>query len=77
MIQVWRVHPIEIIGEATSTISDSFRIAYPHIPWRDIIPMRNVLVHHYFGIDLREIWNTVHLDLPVMKSQAQGAIVSM
>jgi uncharacterized protein with HEPN domain len=39
--------------------------------------MRNVLAHHYFGIDLREIWNTVHLDLPVMKSQVQGAIVSM
>jgi uncharacterized protein with HEPN domain len=31
--------------------------------------MRNVLVHGYFGIDLDEVWNTAHRDLPGLREQ--------
>ncbi len=67
LIQVWCVHHIQIIGEAAANISLSIQDRYSHIPWPDIIAMRNVLVHQYFGIDFQEIWNAVNVDLPEIK----------
>ena len=74
LIQVWCVHHIQIIGEATANLSASLRNRYHHIPWQDITAMRNVLVHQYFGIDPQEIWNTLNIDLPVLKGQVQRII---
>ncbi len=33
--------------------------------------MRNVLVHHYFGIDLEQVWDTTNIDLPVLKANVE------
>ena len=48
MIQVWVVHHLQILGEAANMISKELIEQYPKIPWRKVIGMRNVLVHHYF-----------------------------
>lgn len=69
MAQVWVIHHLQIIGEAVGGISMEFRSAYPGIPWSDIIGMRNILVHHYFGIDRDAVWKVVEHDLPVLKKQ--------
>ena len=69
MLQVWTIHYIQIIGEAASKLSLELRGGYPEIPWIDIIDMRNVLVHHYFGIDLNQIWDTIKIDIPNLKKQ--------
>jgi len=69
LVQVWIVHHIQLIGEATASLSRELRESSPDIPWQDIIAMRNVLVHQYFGIDLREVWDTVTTDLPTLKNQ--------
>ncbi len=42
---------IMIIGEAVHHIPDEILTEYPQIPWRDIVGMRNVLVHSYFRTD--------------------------
>jgi uncharacterized protein with HEPN domain len=64
MLQVWAVHHIQVIGEAASRVTKELRDQYPAIPWADIISMRNLLVHQYFGIDLDQVWDTVLVDLP-------------
>jgi len=64
LIQNWVVHHIQIIGEASRAISADFRAQHPKVPWTEIIGMRNVLVHHYFGIDLNAVWSVVERDLP-------------
>lgn len=69
MIQVWVIHHLLIIGEAVRSISPDFRLAHSDIPWSDIIGMRNILVHHYFGIDKEAIWNVVKHDLPIIKER--------
>ncbi|MFH1112577.1 MAG: HepT-like ribonuclease domain-containing protein [Pseudomonadota bacterium] len=74
LIQVWCVHHIQIIGEAAANISLSIRDRYSHIPWQDIIAMRNVLVHQYFGIDYQEIWNAVNVDIPLLKDHIEGIL---
>jgi uncharacterized protein with HEPN domain len=36
--------------------------------------MRNILVHEYFGVDLREVWNAVERDLPSFKRAIEGLL---
>lgn len=55
---------VEVIGEAASKLSEPFRSEHSELPWRQIIGMRHRLVHDYFGLDLEQIWRTVHGDLP-------------
>ncbi len=72
LIRVWMVHHIQIIGEAVAGLTDLFREKYATVPWSDIIGMRNILVHEYFGIDPESVWGTVIHDLPVFKSQVSA-----
>lgn len=52
------------IGEAASRVSPSLRAHVPDVPWRDIVGMRNTVVHVYWGIDLHELVKTTRDDLP-------------
>ncbi|MDX1913225.1 MAG: DUF86 domain-containing protein [Saprospiraceae bacterium] len=63
------VRQVAIIGEASARLSEHLRDAYPDIPWRQIIGMRNILVHDYFGISIHFVWSTIENDLPKLKSQ--------
>lgn len=74
LVQTWIVHHIEIIGEAARSLSDSLRAAHPEIPWPQIIAMRNVLIHHYFGIDKDEVWVVVQRDLPDLKRKVEAIL---
>ena len=54
---------LETVGEAAARVSEETRKASPDIPWRDVIGMRNRLVHGYFDLDLDKVWETVQSDL--------------
>ncbi|MDE0006169.1 MAG: DUF86 domain-containing protein [Rhodospirillaceae bacterium] len=68
------VKSIEIVGEAASRVDDEIRQAHPAIPWQDIVGMRNRLVHGYFDIDLRLVWDTVGTDLPELIGHLEGLL---
>ena len=74
LIQTWIVHHIEIIGEACRSLSDDFQSTYTNVPWADIVGMRNILVHHYFGIDTNAVWSVVERDLPELKMNIQSIL---
>ena len=63
------IRRIEIIGEAIKNIPDDFKEIYPKIPWKQIIGMRDILIHQYFGIDLNLTWEAIEKDLPKLKNQ--------
>jgi uncharacterized protein with HEPN domain len=67
LIQTWVVHHLEIVGEAASRLGAGFRVEHPEVPWSQIVAMRNVIAHEYFGIDLDEVWQVVERDLPELK----------
>ena len=55
---------VEILGEAAAGVSDEFRSARPHIPWRKIVGTRNLLAHGYASIDLDILWDIIQVNLP-------------
>jgi uncharacterized protein with HEPN domain len=77
LIQTWVIHHITIIGEACRTLSDDFQARYANVPWADIVGMRNILVHHYFGIDTEAVWSVVEKDLPELKLSIQAILKNL
>ncbi len=68
------VRCIEVIGEAAVGVSDELKASSPEIPWRDLIAMRNRLIHGYFDIDTKIVWETVNTDLPALLEQIRALI---
>ena len=77
MLQVWVVHHLQIIGEAARAISPALRVAHPEIPWTNVIAMRNLLVHEYFGVDLEEVWSTAVNDLPFLRPEVEAMLAEL
>ncbi len=61
------VRELEIIGEAANNFSEEFKNHYPNIPFRDITDMRNFLIHEYFGVNTKIVWETCQTNLPDLK----------
>jgi uncharacterized protein with HEPN domain len=51
------VRSVEIIGEAASNVSRATCEPASSVPWRDIVSMRNGLIHAYFDIEREIVWN--------------------
>lgn len=58
---------ISVIGEASAKLSPSLKKQFSEVPWKEIIGMRNRLVHEYFGIDSIGLWLTIKNDIPEHK----------
>ncbi len=74
LLQNWIVRHLQILGEACRGLSASIREEHPDIPWPNIIGMRHILVHDYFGIDVDVVWRAVEYDLPPLKRQLQALL---
>jgi uncharacterized protein with HEPN domain len=53
-----------IIGEAANQIPEEVEEKYKSIPWHLMRDMRNRIVHVYFKVDERLMWDTIQNDLP-------------
>ena len=61
------VRNLGIIGEAANNLSPGFRARYQELPYRQMVAMRNLVIHEYFGVNERVVWDTCHEDLPILK----------
>jgi uncharacterized protein with HEPN domain len=68
------IRQLEIIGEATKNISMSLRARYPDTPWKRIAGLRDVLIHHYMGVDLSAVWEITQKDVPALKQQVTAIL---
>ena len=67
---------IEVIGEAAARTTPEGRARVVGLPWQEIIKMRNILVHVYWGIDQDRVWDTVRADLPALITALQAALAA-
>ncbi|MDD3856700.1 MAG: DUF86 domain-containing protein [Methanoculleus sp.] len=69
LVQVWMVHHLQVIGEAAARLPSDLRSASPGVPWKQVIGLRNILVHAYFRVDPDEIWVVVDRDIPALREE--------
>lgn len=77
MMRFASVKQIEIIGEAANNISEEVKNKFTEIQWRQITGLRHVLVHEYFGVDNRLIWQIIVDDIPALKFKIKEVLTSM
>lgn len=55
---------LEVLGEAATQIPQELREGNRQVPWREIIDLRNRLIHGYDAVNVEIVWHIVVHDLP-------------
>lgn len=76
MIQDAVIRQIEILGEASKNLTDDFKNTYNYLSWKQMVGMRNKVIHEYFGVNLKVIWDTVKLEIPGLKTSIEKIITN-
>jgi uncharacterized protein with HEPN domain len=63
---------IAVIGESIGKLSDLATEALTDLPLRRIRGMRNRIVHDYVGVDSQIVFDTITMDLWLLKARVQG-----
>jgi uncharacterized protein with HEPN domain len=62
------IHNLEVIGEAARSLPDEVKDNAAEIEWYKIIALRNILIHEYFGVNLKIVWDVVRNKLGALES---------
>lgn len=68
------IRNLEIIGEAAKNIPGEVKQEYPEIEWREIAGLRDILVHRYFEVNTRILWDIVKNKLPDLKRKISKTV---
>lgn len=63
-----------VIGENVGKLSDALKEVNQQIDWQKIYGLRNIIAHHYFGINVDIVWEIIQTDLPALKTNLQKII---
>lgn len=68
------LYNLAVIGEAARKVPEEIVVRYPAIPWREMGDMRNVVIHEYFGIDSKILWETIKNELPPLENRLKAIL---
>lgn len=77
MMQDACIRQLQVIGEACRNISPDLRDKYPEVLWSQIVGLRIIVIHQYFGVDTRLIWEVIQKDLSLFKTQIIRILTGM
>lgn len=66
-----------VIGEYGGKISEKSKIDFKEIEWQILKAARNFYIHVYDSINWLYIWETIKIDLPVLKPKVQNIIIQL
>jgi uncharacterized protein with HEPN domain len=55
-------------------VSLETRESVPSIPWREIVAMRNRLIHAYFDIDHDVLWKAATKEIPTLSAALRAIL---
>jgi len=62
---------LEVISEAAKKLPENIKEKYPNVEWRKLAGLRDILIHHYFGIDEDIIWDVLANKIPEVKTELE------
>jgi uncharacterized protein with HEPN domain len=68
------VRLLEIMGEAAARVPQADRDRFPNVPWRDVVDLRNRLIHGYDTVNFDILWAIVQHDLPPLVAELERAL---
>jgi uncharacterized protein with HEPN domain len=68
------LYNLAVIGEAARKVPEELTARYPAIPWREMGDMRNIVIHEYFGVDPKILWETIKNELPLIVPGLKGIL---
>ncbi len=71
------IKQLEVIGEASNHITTDIKEKFSSIKWPQIIGIRHIFVHEYFGIDSKLVWDIIKNDLTILKVDIQNILISI
>lgn len=77
LVGTYLLRPIQIIGEACWRLSQPLKDKYPHVPWKKIAGMRHVLVHDYFEVNWKRVYETARDHVPALKPEIETILSSL
>ena len=63
-----------VLGETVEKLSEEIKLRNDNINWSKIYGLRNIIAHHYFGINVDLVWQIIQNDIQVLKSQLDNLI---
>lgn len=73
-LQIVLTHLVQMLGEAASRVSRELMDRHTAVPWRQIVGMRNRVVHDYFEVDLDILWVAASVDVPRLARQIEEIV---
>lgn len=71
------IRNLQVLCESVQRIDPVYKEPHSEIDWRGIAWMRNVLVHDYFEVDFRAVWDIIARDLAPLEVAMRSILVRM
>lgn len=69
------IRSLEIIGEASKNVSLELKELYPEIEWKMMAAMRDKLIHRYFQVNWKIVWNVLTTEIPILQAQIEKILL--
>ena len=69
------IRSLEIIGEASKNVSLEVKELYPDIEWKMMAAMRDKLIHRYFQVNWKIVWNVLAAEIPILQVQIEKILL--